>query len=90
MKVHKRLRTAVKYGKGLPIIELSCNGERLYISGFGIDEIDSMLTQIHLITSDGRKYASRVTLSHLNRLGNANHAHAKPGYEMENAFPERH
>ena len=85
LKVYRRLSTAEAHANGLPIIEIEGG---LYIVGFE-DLLDAQLTEIRLIAGDGG-YAGCITLNHLNRLGNANHALANDEWRMDNcnAFPK--
>jgi len=88
LKSHKRHSAATKHAGGLPILQISTRSGTLYVTGFG-DDVDTQLTRLTVLTGDGRKHAGTITLGHLNRLGNANHATPAQGWTMDHAdaFP---
>lgn len=63
MRCHNRICAALKAAKGNPILSI---GGQLYITGV------NDFTEIAILWD--REEYGRVTLLHLNRLGNANHA----------------
>lgn len=86
MKVFRRYSAALKAADGSPVLSIRNKGETLHIVGFG-DDLSAALTEVSLHRSG---IAGNVTLMHLNRLGNANHAHANPRWLLScNAFPDR-
>lgn len=80
LKTYKRYGAAIKAAQGQPIVRVG----NLYIVG-----VDS-ITEVALICPKGG-VAGNVTLRHLDRLGNANHAVRAPGPKGNKhyvAFPE--
>lgn len=84
MKAYKRYSSAKKAANGGVVLSIHGRDGSLHIAGLsGLDEV-------MLSTPDSTSYAGEITLLHLNRLGNANHA-AAASPEWSNrpdAFPE--
>lgn len=88
MKVIKRYRTAAGAGRGLPILRIGMGQSALHIIGFR-DLIDAKLSEISVLTSDGAT-AGNITIGHLDRLGNANHAAPNPRWTLAaTSFPNQ-
>jgi hypothetical protein len=87
MKVFKRFSAAIKAANGKPFIQVGGpKGKRLYIVG------PDDLHEVSLMATNKRgniEYAGHVTLGHLNRLGNANHAMENVNWVGDcDAFPK--
>jgi hypothetical protein len=72
MKIFRRYSAAVKAADGLPVIEISGGKDRLFIVVEG-DLTAVKLTEVGLLTNKGAQ-AGRITMGHLDRLGNGNYA----------------
>lgn len=72
LKVFKRYSTAKEHAAGRPIVRVGSGSSSIYI--VGMHEID----EVAIIAADG-SITGNVTMKHLDRLGNANHATAKKG-----------
>lgn len=81
MKPFKSYARATKNAAGKPILKVG----NLYLVPETDDLIDIKLTEIELIGPRGHM-AGNVTLDHLNRLGNANHAQANPKWSVSRIF----
>jgi len=92
MKTFKTMQAALRFaGTDRPILQIHNGGQKLFIALDG-DTTTLQLTEVSLLaphtTRKSYGYAGFVTLSHLNRLGNANHAVAAQGYvNGYDAFP---
>jgi len=73
MKAFKRFSAAKQAANGQPIIRIGDT----YLVGVTID--GGYMTEISLIAPDGH-ISGNVTVRHLDRLGNANHATASDRY----------
>lgn len=82
-KTFKSFSAARKFANGKPIVHVG----NIYLAPEGDDPVSLRLTEVSIIAANGN-YCGLVTLSHLNRLGNANHAAGGKGWDnYPNAFP---
>ncbi len=82
-KVHATLGAAKKNSHGL-LIRVKVGMKTFYISG-PIKSLDGVQL-LRETKSGGYTVESQVTMYHLARLGNANHAEARPGSEGKKDF----
>ena len=86
MKTFKSYRNAHTAAEGGPILRVGFGKAALFIVGFG-DPAAAKLTEVGLIIP-GQGIAGHVTLGHLDRLGNANHADPRSPIPQVTAFPK--
>lgn len=89
MKAFKSTSAAIRAADGKPFITIERAGKRLSVVIDG-DDLDRALTMITVMTPTDRGYThgGRVTLRHLDRLGNANDAVPRDRGKRPRAFPE--
>jgi hypothetical protein len=80
-KSFKTLRNAREYAGQGPIVQVG----NLYLAAPAGDLLGAGLTEVSLIGPRGHVTGS-VTLRHLERLGNANHAEAKRAFNGDKLF----
>jgi hypothetical protein len=81
-KVFKTYLRARRCGDGRPIVRIG----DVYLVPEATDPVDIKLTSIELWHGTSDTVVGCVTLDHLNRLGNANHATANPGWSCPRIF----
>ena len=85
IKAYKRYGIAKENSNGQPILRVGTGAGTLYITG--LDSID----EICILANDGKgSITGNITMKHLDRLGNGNHATAKDGknYSHGRAYHE--
>lgn len=88
MKTFRRYSAAKKAANGLPIIRFGSGKNEIYLVSEGIDLVGLKISEISLIAPDGY-ITGHITLSHLDRLGNGNHAFEKTGWTIDKTcFPK--
>lgn len=88
MKTFRKFSTAKAAADGQPIIRISNGGDHLYVVMDGDDNIGVRLTEVGVISPTGY-ITGHVSLGHLDRLGNANHAKTDNPSTAKNAsFPD--
>ncbi len=80
-KAFKKLSTAREFAKGGPVVRFG----DLYLATDATDQVLVALTSINIIVPNGNVSAT-VTLRHLERLGNANHAEANPKWSFNSGM----
>lgn len=83
-RTFKRLEAARRVSGGRPILRVG----RLYLAPVDGDMLDVGLESVELISPTG-EINGQVSLRHLNRLGNANHAIAHPDWKGNDLFGQR-
>lgn len=73
MKPYKRHSAATKAAAGMPIVRVGFGSEAVYLVPGHRDLVKLKLTEVSLVAPTGL-LAGHITLGHLDRLGNANHA----------------